>query len=171
MKNSSRFEPKMERNLTRSKSGCLGSHASSSTRRLNSSHDNSRLMYSEDGGSGGEAAGAGAGLLARPAPLPAGARAAGSAAAAAGGGVCSWSVIQQLRCEERQAFPASVRPSRSLYFGARSAAAQWDSPVDRLTARAVRRRFLAAGATKIVVKSWDRLFRKVIVRPSHWGGA
>src|SRR5215467_1983012 len=43
MKNSSRFELKMERNFTRSSSGTLGSCASSSTRRLNSSHDNSRL--------------------------------------------------------------------------------------------------------------------------------
>src|SRR5215510_8013477 len=43
MKNSSRFELKMERNFTRSSRGTLGSWASSSTRRLNSSHDNSRL--------------------------------------------------------------------------------------------------------------------------------
>src|SRR5262244_18957 len=43
MKNSSRFELKMERNFTRSSSGTLGSCASSSTRRLNSSHDTSRL--------------------------------------------------------------------------------------------------------------------------------
>src|SRR5262252_6746266 len=43
MKNSSRFELKMERNFTRSSKGTLGSCASSSTRRLNSSHDNSRL--------------------------------------------------------------------------------------------------------------------------------
>src|SRR5215467_1001070 len=43
MKNSSRFELKMERNFTRSSSGTLGSCASSSTRRLNSSHDSSRL--------------------------------------------------------------------------------------------------------------------------------
>src|SRR5437762_6474940 len=43
MKNSSRFELKMERNFTRSRRGTLGSCASSSTRRLNSSHDNSRL--------------------------------------------------------------------------------------------------------------------------------
>src|ERR1700682_332731 len=44
MKHSSRFELKMARNLTRSRSGTLGSCASSSTRRLNSSHDSSRLM-------------------------------------------------------------------------------------------------------------------------------
>src|SRR5215471_14488286 len=44
MKNSSRLELKMERNLTRSSKGTLGSCASSSTRRLNSSHDSSRLM-------------------------------------------------------------------------------------------------------------------------------
>ena len=43
MKNSSRFELKMARNFTRSSSGTLGSCASSSTRRLNSSHDSSRL--------------------------------------------------------------------------------------------------------------------------------
>src|SRR5438552_7499024 len=43
MKNSSRFALKMARNLTRSSRGTLGSCASSSTRRLNSSHDNSRL--------------------------------------------------------------------------------------------------------------------------------
>src|SRR5882672_3717020 len=44
MKDSSRFELKMARNFTRSRSGTLGSCASSSTRRLNSSHDSSRLM-------------------------------------------------------------------------------------------------------------------------------
>src|SRR5215475_6307135 len=44
MKNSSRLELKIERNLTRSSKGTLGSCASSSTRRLNSSHDSSRLM-------------------------------------------------------------------------------------------------------------------------------
>src|SRR5688572_2676552 len=43
MKNSSRFALKMARNFTRSSSGTLGSWASSSTRRLNSSHDSSRL--------------------------------------------------------------------------------------------------------------------------------
>ena len=43
MKNSSRFELKMARNFTRSSRGTLGSCASSSTRRLNSSHDSSRL--------------------------------------------------------------------------------------------------------------------------------
>ena len=43
-KNSSRFELKMLRNLTRSMSGCVGSCASSSTRRLNSSQLNSRLI-------------------------------------------------------------------------------------------------------------------------------
>src|SRR5215510_1420002 len=45
MKDSSRFELKMARNFTRSSSGTLGSWASSSTRRLNSSHDSSRLTY------------------------------------------------------------------------------------------------------------------------------
>src|SRR5437899_10057790 len=43
-KNSSRFELTMVRNLTRSMSGCLGSCASSRTRRLNSSQLSSRLM-------------------------------------------------------------------------------------------------------------------------------
>src|SRR6185295_8583063 len=43
MKNSSRFELKMARNFTRSSKGTLGSWASSSTRRLNSSQDSSRL--------------------------------------------------------------------------------------------------------------------------------
>src|SRR6266850_2211295 len=43
MKNSSRFELKMDRNFTRSSSGTVGSWASSSTRRLKSSHDSSRL--------------------------------------------------------------------------------------------------------------------------------
>src|SRR6266404_3484961 len=43
-KNSSRFELKMERNLTRSSSGWVGSCASSRTRRLNSSQLSSRLM-------------------------------------------------------------------------------------------------------------------------------
>src|ERR1700704_3550124 len=43
MKNSSRFELKMARNFTRSSRGTLGSCASSSTRRLKSSHDSSRL--------------------------------------------------------------------------------------------------------------------------------
>src|SRR6266513_1956337 len=43
IKNSSRFELKMARNFTRSSRGTLGSCASSSTRRLNSSHDSSRL--------------------------------------------------------------------------------------------------------------------------------
>src|SRR5205809_43656 len=43
-KNSSRFELKMVRNLTRSMSGCAGSCASSSTRRLNASQLNSRLI-------------------------------------------------------------------------------------------------------------------------------
>ena len=44
MKNSSRFEAKIARNLTRSKSGLESSCASSSTRALNSSQLNSRLM-------------------------------------------------------------------------------------------------------------------------------
>src|ERR1700694_588769 len=43
-KNSSRFELKSVRNLTRSMSGCVGSCASSRTRRLNSSQLSSRLM-------------------------------------------------------------------------------------------------------------------------------
>src|SRR5580765_7409790 len=43
-KNSSKFELKMVRNLTRSISGCVGSCASSRTRRLNSSQLNSRLV-------------------------------------------------------------------------------------------------------------------------------
>src|SRR5690348_13229108 len=43
MKNSSRLELKMARNFTRSSSGTLGSWASSSTRRLKSSHDSSRF--------------------------------------------------------------------------------------------------------------------------------
>src|SRR5438034_1904553 len=43
MKDSSKFELKMARNFTRSSRGTLGSCASSSTRRLNSSHDSSRL--------------------------------------------------------------------------------------------------------------------------------
>src|SRR6202165_1319675 len=43
-KNSSRFELKIVRNFTRSISGCVGSCASSKTRRLNSSQLSSRLM-------------------------------------------------------------------------------------------------------------------------------
>src|SRR5205823_768255 len=43
-KNSSRFELKIVRNLTRSMSGWIGSCASSSTRRLNSSQLSSRLI-------------------------------------------------------------------------------------------------------------------------------
>src|SRR5439155_21735544 len=43
-KNSSRFELKIVRNLTRSISGCAGSCASSRTRRLNASQLNSRLI-------------------------------------------------------------------------------------------------------------------------------
>src|SRR4029450_11243247 len=43
-KNSSRFELNIERNLTRSISGWIGSCASSRTRRLNSSQLSSRLM-------------------------------------------------------------------------------------------------------------------------------
>src|SRR5439155_606311 len=42
-KNSSKFELKIVRNLTRSISGCVGSCASSSTRRLNSNQLSSRL--------------------------------------------------------------------------------------------------------------------------------
>src|SRR5581483_6019000 len=45
MKNSSRFELKMARNLSRSSIGTVGSWASSSTRRLNSSQLRSRLTY------------------------------------------------------------------------------------------------------------------------------
>ena len=48
MKNSSRFELKIDRNLTRSRRGTVGSWASSSTRRLNSSHDSSRLIMRSD---------------------------------------------------------------------------------------------------------------------------
>jgi hypothetical protein len=43
MKNSSRFDEKIEQNLTRSRSGTAGWAASSSTRALNSSHYSSRL--------------------------------------------------------------------------------------------------------------------------------
>src|SRR5262245_4948896 len=43
MKNSSRFELTMARNLTRSRRGTEGSSASSRTRWLNASHDSSRL--------------------------------------------------------------------------------------------------------------------------------
>jgi len=43
MKNSSRFEEKIEQNFTRSSSGTDGSSASSSTRALKSSHESSRL--------------------------------------------------------------------------------------------------------------------------------
>src|SRR5438093_1744156 len=48
MKNSSRLELKMARNFTRSSKGTLGSCASSSTRRLNSSHDSSRLTNASE---------------------------------------------------------------------------------------------------------------------------
>src|SRR5262249_35766211 len=48
MKNSSRFELKMARNFTRSSKGTLGSWASSSTRRLNSSHDSSRFTKASE---------------------------------------------------------------------------------------------------------------------------
>src|SRR5258708_30110525 len=44
MKNSSRLELKMARNLTRSRSGTVGSLASFNTRRLNSSHARSRSI-------------------------------------------------------------------------------------------------------------------------------
>ena len=47
MKNSSRLVPTMARNFTRSRSGCDGSWACASTRRLNSSQLISRLMYRE----------------------------------------------------------------------------------------------------------------------------
>src|SRR5262245_11390214 len=57
MKNSSRLELTMARNLSRSSSGTSGSWASSRTRRLNSSQLNSRLMYS-DGSSRETAVGA-----------------------------------------------------------------------------------------------------------------
>ena len=46
MKNSSRFEPTIARNLTRSRSGFRSSSASASTRRLNASQVSSRLRYS-----------------------------------------------------------------------------------------------------------------------------
>src|SRR5262249_21647066 len=49
MKNSSRLALKIARNLTRSKSGVGSSSASSSTRALNSSQLNSRLMNSSGG--------------------------------------------------------------------------------------------------------------------------
>src|SRR5262245_55620108 len=48
MKNSSRLELKMDRNFTRSRSGTVGSCASSRTRRLNSNHDSSRLIIRSD---------------------------------------------------------------------------------------------------------------------------
>ena len=44
MKNSSRFDAKIARNFTRSRSGLFASSASSSTRALNSSQLNSRLI-------------------------------------------------------------------------------------------------------------------------------
>src|SRR5580658_9381708 len=44
MKNSSRLVAEIERNRSRSSSGCLALADSSNTLRLNSSHDNSRLM-------------------------------------------------------------------------------------------------------------------------------
>src|SRR3954454_7754033 len=46
MKYSSRFDVKIPRNLTRSSNGVRSSSASCSTRRLNSSHDTSRLRNS-----------------------------------------------------------------------------------------------------------------------------
>src|SRR5713226_1227208 len=52
MKNSSRFELKMARNLTRSSRGTVGSWASSSTRRLNSSQDSSLFTNASEGSSG-----------------------------------------------------------------------------------------------------------------------
>src|SRR5438132_7478488 len=48
MKNSSRFEPTIARNLTRSRSGFRSSSASASTRRLNASQVSSRLRYSPE---------------------------------------------------------------------------------------------------------------------------
>ena len=45
MKNSSRLEPKIARNLTRSSSGVRWSRASASTRRLNSSQLNSQSIH------------------------------------------------------------------------------------------------------------------------------
>ena len=47
MKNSSRLEKVMARNLSRSSSGQCGSATSSRTRRLNASHDSSRFRYSD----------------------------------------------------------------------------------------------------------------------------
>ena len=48
MKNSSRFEEKIDANRTRSSSGCAGSAARSSTRAFNSIHESSRFS-SRDG--------------------------------------------------------------------------------------------------------------------------
>src|SRR5690349_12543175 len=45
MKNSSRFEETIARNLTRSSRGTVGSSASCRTRSLNSIHESSRLKY------------------------------------------------------------------------------------------------------------------------------
>ena len=56
MKNSSRFEAKMARNLMRSSIGTVGSSASSSTRRLNASQLSSRLMYKLGSSKGGSKA-------------------------------------------------------------------------------------------------------------------
>ena len=68
MKNSSRLLAEIDRNRSRSSSGWLGLAASSKTRRLNSSHDNSRLMNrsgddSNGGGSSFVAIGVGAKLF------------------------------------------------------------------------------------------------------------
>src|SRR5690242_1165230 len=49
MKNSSRLLAEIERNRTRSSSGCLGLQASSRTRRLNASQLSSRLKYRASG--------------------------------------------------------------------------------------------------------------------------
>src|SRR5262245_6199719 len=47
MKNSSRFDPAIAANFTRSRSGVRGSAASSSTRSLNANQESSRLMNSD----------------------------------------------------------------------------------------------------------------------------
>ena len=65
MKNSSRLDSKMARNLRRSSSGTCGSCASSRTRRLNSSQLSSRLMYSDGSVQAGAPGGAIPNLLER----------------------------------------------------------------------------------------------------------
>ena len=73
MKNSSRFDEKMLMNLSRSRSGTESLSASESTRALNSSHDSSRLMYSDAARRSGDSprlAYADAGAIVEGAPLP-----------------------------------------------------------------------------------------------------